>query len=264
MIQIKEITKESGIYLLRNKINNKIYIGKAVNVKARMYAHISQAKIGVKNTAIINAIRKYGWNNFTVEILQLEPDKSKLLQIESQWIEKYNSTNKHIGYNIVKYGSDTTGIRCSEETRRKISAATKQWHMKNNNPFFGKHHTEDSKRKISESHKAIFLSKGIPRKIRLKKSENDLEKSRKSRIEKISIPVKQIDIISSNIIKIWLSIKSAGESFSCSKYVSSGIVHVCKKDGHGDTAYGYGWDYATKEEYAEFKQKNPHLYADGE
>lgn len=55
-----------GIYRITNKINGKSYIGQSVNIKNRWYVH----KATKDDYPIHRAIRKYGKNNFSWEILE--------------------------------------------------------------------------------------------------------------------------------------------------------------------------------------------------
>lgn len=70
------------------------------------------------------------------------------------------------------------GKHHTEETRRKISEATKD----ENNPFYGKHHSEDTKRKISEATKGKHLSKETRRKISEARKGKHLSEETKRKI----------------------------------------------------------------------------------
>lgn len=49
MIQNKEDKNKSGIYVIKNKINNKVYVGKAINIYRRIKAHITSLNTKDKN-----------------------------------------------------------------------------------------------------------------------------------------------------------------------------------------------------------------------
>lgn len=62
-----------GIYKITNKINQKIYIGQSVNISKRWTAHRNGAfnpNNNQYNTPLYKAIRKYGIENFTFEVLE--------------------------------------------------------------------------------------------------------------------------------------------------------------------------------------------------
>jgi len=118
---LEEIPRHGGIYKLQNKINNKIYIGKTNNLYKRIRNYPSERR----NRPIINALIKYGFGNFEIEILhwfENLPDISILLALETAFIIEYNSlAENNGGYNICLIGNDTTGIYPSKITRKKMS-----------------------------------------------------------------------------------------------------------------------------------------------
>ena len=91
-----------SIYKITNKINNKIYIGQSNDVHKRILSHISGKKNGT--SVIHNAIKKYGAENFEIEIL--ERDIENYNEREKYWINYYNSTDRSCGYNILGGGED--------------------------------------------------------------------------------------------------------------------------------------------------------------
>lgn len=61
-----------GIYKYTNNINNKVYIGQSINLEQRKYSHKSSAyneKAGDYNSQFHQAIRKYGLENFSYEVV---------------------------------------------------------------------------------------------------------------------------------------------------------------------------------------------------
>ena len=93
-----------GIYKIENLINGKIYIGKSVDINYRIANHKSESfnpKSNAYDTAIHRAIRKYGLNNFSFEVIE-ECDRSNLSEREKYWIDYYNTFKK--GYNMTLGG----------------------------------------------------------------------------------------------------------------------------------------------------------------
>lgn len=87
------------IYLIRNNINNKVYIGQTINSIATRWAqHKAEAKRGIPDVYFIRALRKYGCDNFTVEQLE-ECVDSALDEREQYYIKLFQSNNHNIGYN---------------------------------------------------------------------------------------------------------------------------------------------------------------------
>lgn len=130
MEQKSKYSKDAGIYKLTSKISNKVYIGKAVDLSNRLAQHKNSENLKVKPGFYIrNSIIKHGWDSFTVDILEIyenfdrDKDNFKLLERESYYIDLFDSTNRTKGYNICKFSNDRTGVKCSEEHKKKISLA---------------------------------------------------------------------------------------------------------------------------------------------
>jgi len=91
----------SGIYIITNKLNGKIYIGQAYHIPDRFYDHKQGYGID-HNSAIDIAIKKYGQENFSFEILK-ECPRDELNYWEAYYAELFNSYAPN-GYNINKCG----------------------------------------------------------------------------------------------------------------------------------------------------------------
>lgn len=84
-----------GIYKIQNLKNGKIYIGQSIHIEKRWQEH---CRLSTKSL-ISKAIKEYGKNNFSFQILEecLEKDLDKK---EQEYIIKYNSIVPS-GYNII-------------------------------------------------------------------------------------------------------------------------------------------------------------------
>lgn len=71
-----------------------------------------------KNEHFYSAIEKYGWNNFSHEIIENNLKETEVNQREQYWIKFYNSTDPNYGYNHTSGGS--MNMTYSEETKEKI------------------------------------------------------------------------------------------------------------------------------------------------
>lgn len=96
---------KKDIYIIKNIINNKVYIGQSVDSEYRFRKHKEAALRNKKYdgvSALHNAMRKYGIDKFYYEVLehQIEDYNEK----EIFWIEKYNSKIPN-GYNIADGGN---------------------------------------------------------------------------------------------------------------------------------------------------------------
>ena len=101
------------IYLITNPINGKVYVGQTLDYKKRMNGH----KYSGKNPKhyFCNAIRKYGWENFTKEILIDEVPEEDLDNLEINYIAFYDSFNREKGYNGTKGGEGASGYKYTKE-----------------------------------------------------------------------------------------------------------------------------------------------------
>lgn len=98
----------------------------------------------------MNAIVKYGWDNFKHEILFWGLTKEEAEKKEIELITKYKSNKKRYGYNI-ELGGNSSG-KMAEETKHKISKSLKGI-SKLIPPWLGKHHTEETRQKLSKIRK---------------------------------------------------------------------------------------------------------------
>lgn len=130
---------QGEIYLITNKINNKKYIGQTVSrlssgrkygYKYRWNKHINDAKNFVDDCkAFCNALRKYGKDNFSIELL-LFCNIKELDYYETKFIELYNTISPH-GYNIENGG--TNGKIMHQETKDKLSKYHRFLHISEEN-----------------------------------------------------------------------------------------------------------------------------------
>ena len=156
------------IYITTNKVNNKRYIGQ--------HKGDFDSKYYGSGKIISNAILKYGTENFVVEILEKCDSKEELNKREKWWIKHFNAVENKSFYNIAKGGEGghtiagyneeqkaiysrnmsnaLKGRVFTDEHKMKISKSLKNANLDRhgkNNSFYGKTHSEETKRKISET-----------------------------------------------------------------------------------------------------------------
>ena len=146
-----------GIYKIENLINHKVYIGQSIDIERRFRNHINNEA----SPHLRRAFEKYGIENFSFEIIKETKD---LDYWEIFLIQIYKATDKRYGYNS-DFGGNARKV-CSEEHKQKISKANsgrkftkehkeKLSKAKKGKPstFKGKKMSEESRRKLSLSHK---------------------------------------------------------------------------------------------------------------
>ncbi len=116
---------KSGIYKILNLINGKIYVGSAVKFDMRWAQHKSKLKLNEHPNKYLQAsVNKNGLENF--QFVKLEYcEKEVLIEREQYWIDKLSACDREIGYNTRTIASSNAGIKCSEETKKKISERNK-------------------------------------------------------------------------------------------------------------------------------------------
>jgi group I intron endonuclease len=170
------------IYKATNLINDKCYIGQTSRkFKKRMQEHLNPVKDG--EVYFHNALKKYGKENFKWEIIY-ECDEIMLDMMETFKIMVCHSHySEGKGYNLTWGGKHSIGMlgkHHTDETKKILS----ETHSGSNNPFYGKKHTEETKRKISYGGKGRKCSEETRRKIsEFRKTFKYTEKAKKKMSE---------------------------------------------------------------------------------
>lgn len=129
------------IYKTTNTINNKSYIGKH---KAETFdkSYYGSGKI------LEQAIKKDGVNNFIVEVLEWCETLEELNEKEKLYIKIFDAQKSDKFYNIAR-GGDGGCVWGDKENHPNFGNGHRLAGKRN--PFYGKHHSEETKRKIREA-----------------------------------------------------------------------------------------------------------------
>ena len=107
---------KKDIYIIKNIVNNKVYIGQSVDAYRRFQSHKSNAKHLYKPSVIDEAMASIGINNFYYEIIE----KTEFYnEREKYWIEYYNSVIPN-GYNTLKGGCGASPIHASIKEEQQL------------------------------------------------------------------------------------------------------------------------------------------------
>ena len=237
--------RQEGIYMIRNRINNKVYIGQSIDLVRREGDHFSDLRRGIHtNTHLQSSFNKYGEVNFEFIVLEY-CDETKLDELEIYYINQYKSYDSEYGYNKT-FGGQGGLMRHTDETRRKISensaSRRPEVRQKLRKASMGHVVTEDMRRRIGEGHKGMKHTEETKQILREKNLGKILSEETKSKISKsltngkTSKSVTQFNLDGS-LVKVWVSASEAGRNgFSCTK-----IIACCR--GRNKTHKGYIWKY---------------------
>ena len=176
----------SGIYYIKNNINNKYYIGQSVNIKQRKQQHFAELRHNThRNAYLQNAFNKHGENAFEFKLIKACKPRY-LNRFEKLYIKIYDSYDN--GYNLTEGGENPPilkgknnpmyGRKLPRETKQKISEALKgkkhtpearqkmsKANSGENNPMYACKHTQETKQKISKTKSGKSLAKSTKLKI---------------------------------------------------------------------------------------------------
>jgi group I intron endonuclease len=134
-----------GIYKIINVVNNKFYVGSAVNFSRRKTKHFSELRTNKHNNSRLqNAWNKYGEASFVFVIAEEVEDKDLLLEVENRWLKDH--VGKEYCYNL--------GVDATAPMLGMSGEASPTWGRKRTpeelaaQSWKGKSHSEESKQKI--------------------------------------------------------------------------------------------------------------------
>lgn len=143
-----EYKRSSGIYIIKNTVNAKVYVGSAKYFYKRYSTHKALLIKGKHHSKKLNNFTaKHGVDKLSFELLELV-DPSCLLEREQAFIILHNACSE--GFNILPCaGKGRHGAPVSEEAKAKISATLKGRKF----PHMYKGMTEEAKQKVSKANK---------------------------------------------------------------------------------------------------------------
>lgn len=187
------------VYQIRNKIDNKKYIGQTTR---SLNNRINDYKRGFGNDYMNNAFKKYGWDNFEFSIIDTAQTIEELNTKEIKYILDFNTNDKKTGYNIHDGGRNAIPkIETLEKMSRSHSGIkqTKTWVDKRiakagseEAKKYGKRKSEEERQDLSKNSPKYWLGK--------KRDESTKEKISKTKKER-GISLKQKEILYKRVFK---------------------------------------------------------------
>lgn len=215
-----------GIYKITNNVNGKVYIGQSINIEVRWKDHINTLNKNRSHSVLLQrAWNKYGQENFSFEILEL-CSEDMLDDVEIKYIEFYDACRN--GYNIESGGnknkcmSESTKQKLREKAKERLSDPTK-------NPMYDKHHTVETKEKISASNKGRILSAEVKKKL------SDVRMGHPGYNKNLT-PVYCIELD-----RIFICASEAAKILCID---GTNILPCCRHDYGRKTCGGYHWEFA--------------------
>lgn len=228
------------IYITTNLINGKKYIGK------------KEFKKGWKNylgsgVNLKKAIKKYGRENFSRDIIYIAYSLEELNKAEQDFIYYHDAINDKDYYNIASGGDGGNTLKgLSDEELRlfkhrcrltiKDKMKNKKPQIGKDNPFYGKYHTKEAKQKISKAKKGKTLSEETKYKMcEAHKGKTHTEES-KEKMSKNTKTKKEIICLENRIV--YESVTEASKKTGIDR---ANISACCR--GKLKTAGGFHWMY---------------------
>ena len=131
------ITKD--IYIIKNKINEKTYVGQSINAEQRFLQHCKNNK-----SLIGKEILEYGKENFIFKILEKQIENYN--EREKYWISYYN-TIFPFGYNLTSGGENPPVLKGCDHPNSNLKKETLE------QIFYDLEFSKDSLSKIAEKYK---------------------------------------------------------------------------------------------------------------
>lgn len=128
---------------MENKINGKIYIGSSINVSSRWNEHRRTLNNNTHhNKYLQRSWEKYGKDSFNFSIIEIVDNTENLLAREQFYLDHFQCYLPANGYNNSRTAGNCLGVKHSDETKKKMSESSK-----------GFKHSEESRRKMSLAQK---------------------------------------------------------------------------------------------------------------
>lgn len=256
------------IYEIKNKLNNKCYIGVAKNFDKRIKKHFKELRYNKHHNSHLQNVYNKNGNVFECSILKIYDNIQEAFKNEAEFIEKYghyniatggfggdtitNHPNKQVIFKKVSNslkGRDVgfgKGYSHSDETKKKIGLANSGSNNGNCNRIFSK----DEREKLSSAQKKRYESVEERRKCNVFKNLSPEEYSQRCKVWseaakgskngrfKYNKKVKQIDKITNEVVKIYDYVRLVDADGYNSKYV----IYCCNNVSKSHKGYIWQWD----------------------
>lgn len=193
------------IYIIRNTVNDKCYIGQSNNYKYRFRKHCEAARRNNHKykSYLYNAMNTIGIENFYVELLEANVEDYN--EKEIYYINKYNTTRPN-GYNLAKGGGGYPHLKGIEHHDSKIK--TQEELNKIYDELLNTNHT------LTEIGEHFGVPYGLIEKIN--KGQTYKNDQYKYPLRDFTIASNQLDNLYEDLINTQLSYKELGKKYNLS------------------------------------------------
>ncbi len=168
MVEKKIKNEHHDIYLITNLVNSKKYVGLTKHgIHKRWKTHVADSrKEEQASRLLMKAIRKYGEDNFTIEVIDTANNVYEAGEKESYWIKELGTKGSK-GYNLTEGGEGVRGYVLTEERRKQLSKQNSGdknfWYGKttNDSPHYGKELSQEHKEKLklnNTNNKSVIIN----------------------------------------------------------------------------------------------------------
>jgi len=115
-----------GVYVIRNKLDGKVYVGSSSDIGKRWTKHRNLLRrVSHHCRHLQRAWNLHGIEAFEFAVVEHVIDLLFLEAREQFWIWRMNAADPTLGYNTAPAAGSMLGLARTEETKRKLSAAKK-------------------------------------------------------------------------------------------------------------------------------------------
>lgn len=159
------MNSHSGIYRIDGP-NGKFYVGSAKRFSRRWIEHKRDLRSGDHvNPKLQAAWNKYGEKSFSFSVIEGVPEMDRLIEREQFWIDELKAVDE--GYNVLRIADSRLGLKSSDETKRKQSAAhtgrkhgpmSQEQKAYYSNLYAGRKLSDETRRRMSEARQGRVFS----------------------------------------------------------------------------------------------------------
>ncbi len=109
--------KIAGVYIIRNKITGRVYVGSSYRIEFRLGQHRRALRRGKHYSLHLQrAWNCYGESAFEFEAVEVVPEPERLAEREQAWADAYKASDPIHGYNLRVITSSNLGFKRTKKS----------------------------------------------------------------------------------------------------------------------------------------------------